>query len=296
MHYYSPFHFLPADLDISTIDATTIQRAKKKLLAELELDERALGGMTKDQMLKWIDSLNSTELTYHRFIYQHKTILNFLEHGAIANDEWYQDLPPGGDLHTFIIPLVQRKYDQLFTEAFKNADADSIKRLSTFQLPDLHSRGRYYYAGALNLFTAHYHQLLQLITDWHPARQKELEEFLSLPIFSIIPQLPSYFTSMRDEFALTLAKFAAQQCEKPTQESVQLAKHVLLVTSALGASEEATKAIDSIRKNKINTDETAAVDPSIKDDTEGTRKGCTRAFIIFFVIITLIRLIAMLLR
>src|SRR5690242_16818532 len=111
MGYYSPFHFLPADIDMENPDQATLQRAKKKLLAELEIDENALGGMTKDQMLKWFDSLNPLELKYHHFIYHHKPLLNFLEQGSLRPNNWYMQLHAPPEIQDFILPKIQQQYD-----------------------------------------------------------------------------------------------------------------------------------------------------------------------------------------
>jgi len=287
MGYYSPFHFLPADIDMENPDPATLQRAKKKLLAELEIDENALGGMTKDQMLKWFDSLNPLELKYHHFIFHHKPLLNFLEQGSLRPNNWYMQLHAPPEIQDFILPKIQQQYDHLITEAFRNADRDAIIMLSNFQLPDLQTKGRYYYTGALNLFTAYYHQWIQLAANYSPDKAAAIREFLSQPFISVIPHMPPYLAAMRDEFALAVAKFAGELCENPDPDKVQLARWILGIVENLGVSEATEKEIEFIKKQKVETDEALKVDQTQQDQSLSARGGCWKLvkWIVFVIII-----------
>lgn len=284
MGYKSPFHFLPIEISATPLDHSVVQRAKKKLLAEFELQD-SIAGFSKNDLLQWFDNLNAEELTYHKYIYENKPLLIFLEEGQVTPGDWIESLPNDSALQSFVFKEVQQQYDQLFTEAFRNSAPPRIKELSSFALPDIEKKGRYYYAGALNLLTANFHQLLLISRNWDVVHEPQLREFMSLPFFRLFPVLPPYFQAMRDEFAITLIHLAEQLCEEKFKQ-FQLAKDVALMSRAIGPSDKALGTIMLIEKKKILTKGNNEAIPEKK-----SKRGCVAWVILIFVLLNLLRIL-----
>jgi hypothetical protein len=286
MAYRSPFHFLPPDVLTTPVDPLVIQRAKKKLLAAYEVDDKGITDFSKNDLLQWFDNLKPEELKFHKYIFDHKALLDFLEHGKVTPGDWHSGLPDDAALQNFILTRVQQQYDQLFAEAFRTADHKRLKELSGFHLPDIEKKGRYYYTGTLNLLTSYYHQLLQLTNDWNASREPQLREFITLPFLFIIPALPPYFQSMRDEFALTIIRFAADLCDDKFKQR-SFAQELANVSRTLAPSPTALSTIEAIEKEKIFNEKS----PDSSSSGGSNRKGCIAWAIAIFLLLNLLRIL-----
>lgn len=289
MAYKSPFHFLPADTATTPVDPMVIQRAKKKLLAEFEIDDKGVAGFSKNDLLQWFDNLKPEELRFHKYIYDNKTLLEFLEHGKVTPGDWHSGLPDDASLQHFVLSRVQQQYDHLFAEAFRAADHKRIKELSRFSLPDIEKKGRYYYTGTLNLLTSYYHQLLQLTKDWNKAREPQVREFMSLPFLFIIPTLPPYFQAMRDEFAVTIIRFAAELCDDKFKQR-EFAQELANISRTLAPSASALSTIESVEKEKIFNEKSES--SAASSSSEGSsKKGCIAWVVAIFLLLNLLRIL-----
>jgi hypothetical protein len=290
MAYKSPFHFLPPDTVTTPVDPMVIQRAKKKLLAEFEVDDKGVAGFSKNDLLQWFDNLKPEELQFHKYIYNNKTLLEFLEHGKVTPGDWHTGIPDDASLQHFVLSRVQQQYDHLFAEAFRAADNKRIKELSRFSLPDIEKKGRYYYTGTLNLLTSYYHQLLQLTREWNAAREPQVREFISLPFLFILPALPPYFQAMRDEFSVTIIRFAAELCDDKFKQRA-FAQELANVSRTLAPSASALSTIESLEKEKIFNEKSESATSSSSTSEGSSKKGCVTVVIVIFVLITLLRIL-----
>ncbi|HSC40489.1 MAG TPA: hypothetical protein VLD19_21550 [Chitinophagaceae bacterium] len=99
MQYISPLHFLESSAAGSAIDKKDLLLAKKKLLAELELNDGkgiVINGKerTKNDIVRFFDDLQQTaDLSYHTAIYQDKVLLKFLEYNALEKKDRFADNP-----------------------------------------------------------------------------------------------------------------------------------------------------------------------------------------------------------
>lgn len=95
MQYISPLS-LTGTLEDSALDKKSLQLAKKKMLAELELtgnDSITINGreLTKNDILVFFDTLQqSTDLTYHAAIANDPVLLNFLEKNELQFGDWFK--------------------------------------------------------------------------------------------------------------------------------------------------------------------------------------------------------------
>lgn len=99
MQYISPLHFLELSAAGSTIDKKDLLLAKKKLLAELELNDGkgiVINGKerTKNDIVRFFDDLQQTaDLSYHTAIYQDKVLLKFLEYNTLEKKDRFASNP-----------------------------------------------------------------------------------------------------------------------------------------------------------------------------------------------------------
>lgn len=89
-HYLNPFELLnPSDdLDIDDFEPKTIQKLKKRLLQELDLEDGAVSWMTgivvdKSRAIGLCDELmDDTKREYHWLVFSNRPLMNFLSKGA----------------------------------------------------------------------------------------------------------------------------------------------------------------------------------------------------------------------
>lgn len=92
-HYLNPFVLLnpPADLELEDFDPKTVQKLKKALLQEIDLEDGAvswLPGVTvdKSRAIGLCEELNDElKRVYHWLVYQDKPLLDFLSTGSHAH-------------------------------------------------------------------------------------------------------------------------------------------------------------------------------------------------------------------
>jgi hypothetical protein len=121
IRYTSPFKELGIDDELEVIDKPSLNLAKKKLLAEIDLSTthsilRGKREMTKDDVLKAFDNISEVEnWDYHRIIAKDPILLRFLEERKLERDEKILDAPAYQDAAfiNFISPYFSYSYTQL---------------------------------------------------------------------------------------------------------------------------------------------------------------------------------------
>ncbi|MBS1563991.1 MAG: hypothetical protein JST39_06355 [Bacteroidetes bacterium] len=98
MQYISPLHVIEVPAG-STPDKKDILLAKKKLLAELELNDGQsvdVNGksFSKNDIIRFFDDLQqASDLSWHNAIYQDKVLLRFLEYNILEKNDRFADNP-----------------------------------------------------------------------------------------------------------------------------------------------------------------------------------------------------------
>jgi len=98
MQYISPLHFIELS-SADTIDRKDLLLAKKKMLAELELNDGkgiAINGkeVSKNDIIRFFDDLQqSTDLSWHLAIYHDKVLLRFLEYNILEKKDKFDNNP-----------------------------------------------------------------------------------------------------------------------------------------------------------------------------------------------------------
>jgi len=99
-HYLNPFEVLQVDADAEEIDVKALQRSKKKLLQELDLNDGKVSWLDeqpldKSRVLAIEEELDDPDKQeYHRLIFQNEPLLRFLTHGDIRHFLYSDDYFP----------------------------------------------------------------------------------------------------------------------------------------------------------------------------------------------------------
>jgi tetratricopeptide (TPR) repeat protein len=145
-NYVNPFELLQlteAD-DADELDTKEIQKAKKLLLQEIELEDGVIDWMPglkidKSRAIKLADELTDqkTRLCHH-LVFKHKPLLNFLSRGDVAHFLFDKDHFPEEVITTFVEndefakwigDVFAKQYDELFAAALSSKRIEIIKPL-----------------------------------------------------------------------------------------------------------------------------------------------------------------------
>jgi len=126
MQYISPFHFVELP-PTGAIDRKDISLARKKMLAELELNDGKgieINGkeVSKNDIVLFFDELQqSSQLSWHIAIYRDKVLLGFLEQGILEEkDRFAQNLLyTDEDFIVWISPYYANAFVPFFNNCFQ---------------------------------------------------------------------------------------------------------------------------------------------------------------------------------
>jgi hypothetical protein len=223
MSYISPLRFLNLDPN-TTLDKASLNLAKKKILAEMELSTQGtieLGGqtMTKNDVLQWFDSLGKTkDWTFHQAIAQDKALLDFLEKSelyapytflnqAIYSDEAFIE---------FVSPYFSENYKENCIEYLRIGEPTFLSNVLGISPLLMTEYDKYEVWQALEIFIDHEIEGIEDI-------EKEIETTnIAKTTFDLAPLhdknfiacmnvLPDYFFAVRDRYARALYNLSAVQ-------------------------------------------------------------------------------------
>jgi len=151
MQYINPYKLLniPAD-DLPSVDSNTVSKAKKKLLAEIELSEsnaivHSKIELNKGDCIKAIDDLdNNNKREFHLFIIKNKPLFNFLTSRDLTffTQFKFESIYKDNEFLDFISPFFSEQYDQaLFINYKKNISHNlkailAVKPITNFEYSD----------------------------------------------------------------------------------------------------------------------------------------------------------------
>ena len=123
MQYVNPFNLL----SLQVIDPEKIKKAKKRLLADIELSETnsiQIHGVIimKSELLRIIDELDDKDkYDYHSYIFHNNALNNFLSVGSLNLFEnfRYESIYKVSKFRDFVSPFFAEKYDKILTEHYK---------------------------------------------------------------------------------------------------------------------------------------------------------------------------------
>jgi plasmid maintenance system killer protein len=201
------------------IDKNTLKQARKVLMAEFELQGQATifiheREYDKDGVLKFFENLETdANFEFHRFIFQDKPLLRFLEKGDIesytAAVNTIIDQKEKNDLAfiSFIAPYVNFYYNKLLYNALRNNLQNDLSILLNQNFP----LSTEYEAAAYQLAYRWYHQKMREVETI----EQELlrKEFVAgSRIYALVEpsfivnfnRMSMYFFDIRDKYAFKL--------------------------------------------------------------------------------------------
>lgn len=136
MQYISPLRYVELSA-ADTIDRKDLLLAKKKMLAELELNDGRgieINGkdVSKNDIVRFFDDLQqSADLSYHFEVYKDKALLDFLEHNALGRQSRFASNPVYADesFITWISPYYAHSFSTLAIQCLSSLMDDTWSAL-----------------------------------------------------------------------------------------------------------------------------------------------------------------------
>jgi tetratricopeptide (TPR) repeat protein len=147
LNYINPFELLNLTdvVDVFSLEIKTIQKAKKSLLQEIELEDGLVDWVPglridKSQAIKISDGLTDENDRYwHHVIYENKSLLDFMSRGSIQHFLVDEELSPietlkkidewPGEFEALVGESFAAQFDLLLTKAVEKRDVDLIEAL-----------------------------------------------------------------------------------------------------------------------------------------------------------------------
>ena len=227
MHYINPYELLEITPEnLSDVNSTTIKRAKKKLLAEIELGDTDTIihqdiELNKSDCIRAIDDLdNKDKSEFHFFIYQHKHLKRFLTSGKISFFDNYQaesiyKLPEFLD---FISQFFSEQYDKVLLDNFKKWNQQAVSKILSVK-PITNEA---YFEKCFKSTHSFIKELEEEIRKFTKDIESNKSQFISkkfvgldnailekvnVPLLNL---LPSYFSNVRNQLAKSICDLAIE--------------------------------------------------------------------------------------
>ena len=242
MQYINPFSTLDISDDLNQIDKRTLQRLKKRYLAEFELHESPTieikeKTFDKNAILKIFNQLQNQDiLNYHFKIFKNKPLLHFLENGNL-HIFWHNEVKTleneSLNFRKFIIPYFSDKYSIALLESIKNKRHSLTKKLvkHTLFIPiEFES----------NCFQASYRYLTNWINDLQKLlktslKRKKVNQIFDEYIHERLNILPEYFVEVRIKLAEVIVELALKM--KNEYQRLDSAIELIKIALSLKTSE-----------------------------------------------------------
>lgn len=235
MHYINPFKLLNIQADnLSEIDPLTIRKAKKNLLANIELnDNEAINyngvEITKSACLSIIDELDDkNKKEFHFFIFKNSLLNDFLFDGDLDFFKYFKvesiyTLP---EFILFISPYFSFQYDKSLSKNFKKQNFSDVKLLLSIK-PIVHETylEKIYNSTYIAVKEVE-SEVIQIIKDIENKKSpyiklnfNGLSELINRKVnIQLINILPAYFNSLRNQLAQTIRNLARDLNNEPFEQ------------------------------------------------------------------------------
>jgi len=231
-NYINPIALLNINAEnVSDLDVLIIRKAKKSLLAEIELNDTEnilYNGieLTKSDCLRVIDELdNKDKKDFHLFIYQNKNFNNFLSKGDITffNSYKVESIYKLPEFIDFISPYFTQQYEKALSKNFINKNTANVKLLLSIK-PVVNDV--YYeecYKSTYSIVKNIENEIIGITKEIENKTSKQIQnDFEDLPEIiknkvdlELINLLPNYFQSLRNQLAQTIRNLARDLNNEP---------------------------------------------------------------------------------
>jgi tetratricopeptide (TPR) repeat protein len=272
MHYINPIDLLDLKQESFAFDNLLIKRAKKTLLAEIELSDSETinhGGveLTKSDCLRAIDELDHKDKRdFHLFIYQNKDLNNFLTRGDLAFFQTFkvESIYKLKDFVDFISPYFSEQYARALSKSFKNNQTTKVKHLLSVNPIVNEAYNEACYKSTYSVVKELENEIIEITKSIENKKSKYFENhFEDLPDevkkkvnIEILNLLPPYFQSLRNQFAQSIGNLARDlnndphKAYKQAYQIIEIAKDI---SKERLVNQTITKWYYTIKKNYEDT-------------------------------------------
>jgi len=201
-----------------SLDSKTLQRERKRLMAELELsggDALILNGrsFTRNELIGYFEELQQENTAaWHQAIAEDPILLRFLQEATIKAGARFKnaDLYDDPAFIAWVTPYFQTAFNNLVTDAFQRRDESGVRALldnRPLVTPEGQEQCWLFVTGILE-------KNIALFDNYHGRGQKnaapimpinEIFAFLSHGYLEVIKQLPdSRFARLKDRYAFSI--------------------------------------------------------------------------------------------
>ena len=234
-NYINPIELLNLDADLpSGFDGLTIRKAKKTLLAEIELsdtDTTIHNGieLTKSDCIRAIDDLdNKDKKDFHLFIFQIKDLNNFLSNGDLAFFHNYkvESIYKLAEFIDFISPYFAQQYEKLLSKNYKRNQLNNVRQLLSVKPIVSEAYIEECYKSTYAVVKEIEKEIIQQTKEIENKKSSHIEnDFEDLPDLlnkkvnvELLNLLPAYFQSLRNQFAQSIRNLARDLNNDPYSE------------------------------------------------------------------------------
>ena len=269
MQYINPFELLNiTTTNPSNMDGITVNKAKRKLLAEIDLSDTntiQYKGieLSKSDCIRITDDLdNKDKCEFHLFILQDKYLNEFLCKGSLLffDNFRFEYIYKQPEFLDFISPYFSEKYDYMLSENYKTKNLKnlsrilSIKPITNERHHDKCFRSTYAFIRSIdeeinNIYTGIKNRQSQYIENSFFGLPELISDKVEISLINI---LPSYFQSLRNQLAQTIRNLSTEinndpfSLYEPAFKIIEISNNIL--TDGL-VKQNVTKAYYVIKKN-----------------------------------------------
>lgn len=236
MHnYINPIELLNLKKDLtSDFDGLTIRKAKKVLLAEIELSDTDTTNhngveLTKSDCLRAIDDLDDKDKRdFHLFIFQNKDLNNFLSKGDLSffNNYKTESIYKITEFIDFVSPYFAQQYEKALSKNFKNNQLNNVRKLLSVKPIVNEAYFDECFKSTYAVIKEIEKEIIQVTKEIENKNSKHIEnDFEDLPGLlnekinvDLLNLLPAFFQSLRNQFAQTIRNLARDLNNDPHRE------------------------------------------------------------------------------
>jgi hypothetical protein len=268
-NYINPIELLNLKTEIeSGLENSAIRKAKKILLAEIELSDSetiCLNGieLTKSDCLRAIDDLDHKDKKdFHLFIFENSDLNNFLSNGDLTFFKTYkiESIYKLSDFIDFVSPFFSAQYSKALSLNFKLQNFTLVKDLVSIKPLVNETYIEDCFKSTYSILRDIESEVIEITKDIELNKSEHVEEgFSNLTIqirnkvdVDLINLLPSFFQSIRNQIAHSVRNLARDLNNDPYNE-YNIAFQIIDIANSINTeglvNQTITKGYYTIKKN-----------------------------------------------
>jgi tetratricopeptide (TPR) repeat protein len=234
-NYINPIELLNLNKDLTSgFDGLTIRKAKKVLLAEIELSDTETTihngiELTKSDCLRAIDELdNKDKKDFHLFIFQNRDLNNFLSNGDLSffNNYKVESIYKLPEFIDFVSPYFAQQYEKALSKNYKFNKLNNVRKLISVKPIVNEAYIEECFKSTYAVVKEIEKEIIELTKEIENKNSKYIENnFEDFPDLinekiniDSLNLLPAFFQSLRNQLAQTIRNLARDLNNDPYNE------------------------------------------------------------------------------